>query len=110
MQLDDSWVGVAAPRAGSGVGCDMSPRVAYWCSSFDADMEAVAGEVACLRRAFPGSIRWGISARQKKNFVLRDGICLHPRLDLLFRGITWAMQRRYDIQHLFGGWGDWFHL
>jgi glycosyltransferase involved in cell wall biosynthesis len=73
-------------------------------------MEAVAGEVACLRRAFPGSISWGISARQKKNFVLRDGIGVHPRLDLLFRGITWAMQRRYDIQHLFGGWGDWFHL
>jgi glycosyltransferase involved in cell wall biosynthesis len=89
---------------------DMSPRVAYWCSSFDADMEAIASEVALLRRAFPGSITWGIAARDWLRLSPRSGFGVHPRLHGLFRMATWAAQRCYDVQHLFGGLGDWFHL
>lgn len=88
----------------------MPARVAYWCSSFDGDMEAIAGEVATLRRAFPGSVTWGIAARQWMRLSPQTGFGVHPRLHWLFRGATWAAQQWYDVQHLFGGLGDWFHL
>jgi glycosyltransferase involved in cell wall biosynthesis len=87
----------------------LSPRVAYWCSSFDADIEAVASEVATLRRAFPGSMAWGVGARNWLR-VSRHGIGVNARLHLLFRGLTQIAQRCFDVQHLFGGLGDWFHL
>jgi glycosyltransferase involved in cell wall biosynthesis len=88
----------------------MSPRVAYWCSSFDTDMEAIASEVATLRQAFPKSVTWGISARNWLSLSRRRGFGIHPRAHLLFRGLTRLVQQCYDVQHLFGGLGDWFHL
>ncbi len=73
-------------------------------------MEALAGEVACLRRAFPGSVTWGIAAREWLRLSPRRGFGFHPRLHLAFRALAWAAQRCFDVQHLFGGLGDWFHL
>lgn len=86
------------------------PRVAYWLSSFDPEMEAVAAEVACLRRAFAGSIAWGVAPRELLSFSWRRGFGIHPRFQLLFRAVTALGQRYFDINHLFGSAGDWFHL
>ncbi len=86
------------------------PRIVYWSHSFEFEMEAVAAEVACLRRAFPGSVTWGLSDRRLGLLSWKRGFSLHPRLHLLFRGTTWFMQRAFDVNHLFGGLGDWFHL
>jgi glycosyltransferase involved in cell wall biosynthesis len=89
---------------------DVSPRIAYWCSSFDPEMEALASEVALLRRAFPRSLTWGIAARDLLRLSRSHGFGVHPRFHLLFRAAAWVAQRCFDIQHLFGGLGDWFHL
>jgi glycosyltransferase involved in cell wall biosynthesis len=88
----------------------MSPRVAYWLSSFEPDIEGVASEVACLRRAFPGSVAWGISPRHWGRLSWHRGFSVHPRMHLLFRGATWLLQGAFDVNHVFGGPGDWFHL
>lgn len=88
----------------------MSPRVAYWVSSFETEMEAVAAEVACLRRAFPGSVAWGISPRHWMRLSWRDGFGFHPRLHLAFRAMTRVAQYAFDLNHIVGGAGDWFHL
>jgi glycosyltransferase involved in cell wall biosynthesis len=105
-----SDAGAVAPGTGLGVDCYVSPRIAYWLSSFEPEMEAVAGEVACLRRSFPGSIAWGIGPRNWMNVSWRRGFGLHPRLHLAFRAATWLCQKGFHINHLFGGLGDWFHL
>ena len=89
---------------------DVPPRVAYWSTSFEPRMEALASEVACLRRAFPGSAVWGVNARARWPFTLRHGLGFHPRLQLVFRGLTALLQYAYDVNHVFGSIGDWFHL
>ena len=88
----------------------VSPSVAYWLSSFEPEMEAIAGEVALLRRHFPDSVSWGVSPSMKLQWSKRGGYAFHPRLHYFFRGLTWLRQGRFSINHLFGGLGDWFHL
>ena len=87
-----------------------SPRIAYFTSSFRPEMEAVASEVAHLRRSFPGSIAWGVSRRDAGRFSWRSGFAVPPVLQLAFRSATWLLQRAFHVNHLFGGLGDWFHL
>jgi glycosyltransferase involved in cell wall biosynthesis len=89
---------------------NVPPRVAYWLSSFDPDMEAVAAEVACLRRLNPGSVAWGIGQRNWLRLSWKKGFGFHPRLHLLFRAAAAFGQHGFDINHLFGSVGDWFHL
>lgn len=88
----------------------MPPRVAFWVSSFEPDMEAIASEVACLRRAFPRSVVWGVNSRRPRRFSWRRGFGFPPRTQLAFRGVTGCLQRLFHVNHLFGGLGDWFHL
>lgn len=88
----------------------MSPRVAYWTSSFEAGMEAVANEVALLRRRFPASVAWGLSHRHNALLSWRRGYCLHPRLHLLFRLATRVLEPAFQLNHVFGSIGDWFYL
>jgi glycosyltransferase involved in cell wall biosynthesis len=73
-------------------------------------MEAIAGEVACLRRSFPGSIAWGVGPRNWMRLSWRRGFGVHPKFQLAFRAATWLGQRAFHVNHLFGGVGDWFHL
>ena len=73
-------------------------------------MEALAHEVACLRRAFPGSVAWGVSARRPRRFSWRRGFGCTPKMQLVFRAVTGCLQRLFDVNHLFGGLNDWFHL
>ncbi len=73
-------------------------------------MEAVASEVACLRRSFPGSAAWGVDPARWLRLSWRPGIGVHPRLQLAFRAITSVLQCAFDVNHIFGGIGDWFHL
>jgi glycosyltransferase involved in cell wall biosynthesis len=89
---------------------DVSPSIAYWATSFDADMEALASEVACLRRNFRPSIVWGVNGRPRWPVSWRNGWSFHPRLQLLFRGLTAVAQHAFDINHVFGSLGDWYHL
>jgi glycosyltransferase involved in cell wall biosynthesis len=86
------------------------PRIAYWCSSFRPDIEAVAAEVACLRAAFPKNVAWGVSQRDRLRLSWRNGFCIRPGMQTLFRAATWLAQRAFDINHLYGSLGDWFHL
>ena len=88
----------------------MPTRVAYWTSAFYPEMEAIAGEVALLRREFPASVAWGISPNCRLQMSWRRGFGFHPRLHWLFRGVTSVLQRGYDVNHIFGSLGDWFHL
>jgi glycosyltransferase involved in cell wall biosynthesis len=89
---------------------DMPPRIAYWLSSFEPDMEAIASEVATLRARFAGSIAWGLSHQRWALISARRGYCVHPRLHLFFRAATRLLESRFDIHHIFGSIGDWFYL
>ena len=73
-------------------------------------MEAVASEVATLRRQFPGSVAWGLSHRHRVLLSRRRGLCLHPRLHLAFRALTRALEPAFQLNHVFGSIGDWFYL
>src|SRR5437868_4491087 len=88
----------------------MSPRVAYWTSAFEADMEAVASEVTLLRGRFPGSIAWGLSHHHWCRLSQKRGHVFHPRLHLLFRLATWLLEPAFQLNHVFGALGDWFYL
>ncbi len=88
----------------------MPPRIVYWTSSFEPDMEAVASEVAALRRQFPSSVTWGLSHRHWVLLSLRRGYCLHPQLHLAFRAAARALEPLFQINHIFGSLGDWHYL
>lgn len=88
----------------------MSPRIAYWTSAFEAEIEAVASEVALLRREFRSSVSWGLSHHHWALMSLRRGFCFHPKLQLLFRAATRLLQPIFQINHIFGSLGDWFYL
>ena len=75
------------------MGRHVSPRIAYWTSSFEPHLEAIASEVALLRQAFPSSVAWGMSHRRWALLSRRRGYCLHPRLHLLFRLATRLLER-----------------
>src|SRR5262245_14795867 len=92
------------------MGRDVPTRVAYWTSAFESHMEAIAAEVALLRRAFPSSVAWGLSHRRWVLFSKKRGYCLHPRLHLLFRAATRVFESAFDLHHVFGSLGDWFYL
>ena len=94
----------------AGMDRGMPPRIAYWTSSFESQMEGVAGEVAALRSAFPNSLVWGVSARDARWISWKHGICFNPRLYWAFRIMTGLWQRRINVNHLFGSVGDWHHL
>ncbi len=87
----------------------MPPRIAYWTSAFEPEIEAIASEVALLRRRYPGSIAWGLHPKQW-SFSWRRGYCLNPRLHLLFRAATRVLESAFQINHVFGSLGDWFYL
>jgi len=88
----------------------LSPRIAYWTSSFEFETEAVASEVALLRRSFPGSVAWGVSPRDGLRMSWRRGFSVTSRFELPFRMATRVAQRVFHVNHLFGGLGDWSHL
>src|SRR5262245_21318129 len=88
----------------------MSPRIAYWTSAFEPHMEAIASEVALLRRQFRGSVAWGLSPRYWARFSWRRGYCLHPRLHLVFRLATRLLEPAFQLNHVCGSLGDSFYL
>ncbi len=88
----------------------MSPRIAYWTSAFEPHMEAIASEVALLRRRFRGSVVWGLSPRHWALLSWQRGYCLNPRLHLLFRLVTRFLEPVFQLNHVFGSLGDWFYL
>jgi len=73
-------------------------------------MEAVASEVAILRRQFPFSVAWGLSHRHWALASWKRGYCLNPRLHLLFRAATRVLEPIFDLNHIFGSLGDWFYI
>ena len=87
----------------------MSPRVAFWTSSFEARMEAVASEVALLRRHLPRSSAWGLHSSAWCR-TGRRSVCLHPKLQLPFRVLTRLLEPLHDVNHVFGSLGDWHYL
>ena len=88
----------------------MPLRIAYWTSSFEPEMEAIASEVAILRRNFPYSVAWGLSHRHWLLLSWRRGYCLNPRAHLLFRLATRIVEPAFNLNHIFGSLGDWFYL
>ncbi len=88
----------------------MPPRVAYWTSAFEARMEAIAAEVALLRRHFPGSTAWGLHPARWVLLSRERGWCLNPRLHLVFRAVTRALEPLFHLNHIFGTPADWFYL
>jgi len=85
-------------------------RVAYWTSAFEPEIEAIAGEVAIIRRHFPSSVAWGLSHRHWVLLSWKRGYCVHPRLHLLFRGLTRVLRRACDLNQIFASLGGWFRL
>ena len=73
-------------------------------------MEAVASEVAILRRQFPFSVAWGLSHRHWALVSWKRGYCLNPRMHLLFRAATRLLEPVFDLNHIFGSLGDWFYI
>src|SRR5436190_13272765 len=89
---------------------NLSPRIAYWTSSFEPEMEAVAASVAMLRRHFPHSVAWGLSRRRWVLLSFAQGFCIHPRWHLVFRLCTRLLEPAFHINHIIGSLGDWFYL
>jgi glycosyltransferase involved in cell wall biosynthesis len=87
----------------------MSPRIAYWTSAFEPHMEAIAFEVAVLRRHFPDGIAWGLTTRHWAR-VSRQELSFHPRLHLVFRLLVRLLEPAFQLNHVFGSVGDWFYL
>lgn len=74
-------------------------------------MEAIASEIATLRRGFPKSVVWGLSKKKRWGLLSRrKGYCLNPRFHLLFRAVTRVLEPFFDLNHVFGSVGDWFYL
>ena len=73
-------------------------------------MEAIASEVALLRRRFSSSVTWGLTHRRCVSLSWKRGYCLHPRFHLLFRLATRLLEPAFDLHHVFGSVGDWFYL
>jgi glycosyltransferase involved in cell wall biosynthesis len=73
-------------------------------------MEAVAAEVAVLRRHFRSSFTWGLSDRHWLLLSWKRGWCVHPRLHLVFRALTAMLEPAFDLNHVVGSLGDWFYL
>jgi glycosyltransferase involved in cell wall biosynthesis len=73
-------------------------------------MEAVAAEVAVLRREFPSSVSWGLHPHRWVLLSPRRGYCLNPRLNLLFRFATRVLEPAFQLNHVFGSLADWFYL
>jgi glycosyltransferase involved in cell wall biosynthesis len=73
-------------------------------------MEAVASEVALLRRSFPHSVVWGVSRRDGLTLSWRRGFSVPPSFAVPFRLVSRVAQRAFHVNHIFGGLGDWFHL
>lgn len=88
----------------------MSPRVAYWTGASEPEMEAIASEVATLRRRFPASVAWGLSRRHWALLSRERGYCLNPRLRLVFRAAVLLLGPAFQIHHVFGSLGDWSYL
>lgn len=88
----------------------MPPRIAYWTSAFEPDIEALAAEVAILRKQFRSSVVWGLSHRHWVLLSWQRGYCLNPRLHLLFRLTTRVLEPAFQLNHIFGSVGDWFYL
>jgi glycosyltransferase involved in cell wall biosynthesis len=88
----------------------MSPRVAYWTSGFEPDMEAISSEVAVLRRHFSASVAWGLSHRHWLLLSWRRGFCFNLRLQMFFRAATRLLEGAFQLNHVFGSLGDWFYL
>src|SRR5205807_895877 len=103
-------IGEYAGPQWAGVDRHLSPRIAYWTSSFEFEMEGIASEVALLRQHFPRSVAWGLSHRHRLLLSQRRGYCLHPRLHLVFRAATRVLEPLFQLNHIFGALGDWFYL
>jgi glycosyltransferase involved in cell wall biosynthesis len=86
------------------------PRIAYWTSAFEPEMEAVSAEVALLRSRFRSSVAWGLSHRHPVLLSWRRGFCLHPGYHLIFRAATRLLEPLFQLNHIFGSAGDWFYL
>ena len=71
----------------------MPTRIAFWTSSFESEMEAIASEVATLRRIFPRAWFGGSTTDAGRSFPGRGQYSLHPKLHLLFRGATRLLNR-----------------
>jgi glycosyltransferase involved in cell wall biosynthesis len=88
----------------------MPPRIAYWTSGFEPEMEAISAEVALLRRHFPKSVAWGLSHRHWLMCSRKRGYCLNPRLHVVFRVVTRMLGPAFGLNHVIGSLGDWFYL
>jgi glycosyltransferase involved in cell wall biosynthesis len=86
------------------------PRVAYWTNAFEPRMEAIAAEVALLRRHFPGSTTWGLHPSRWVLLSRERGFGLNPRLHLVFRAITRTLEPLFQLNHIVGTTADWFYL
>ncbi len=88
----------------------MPPRVAIWSASFAFGMEAIANEVEILSDHLPESCVWGINPRKKWIYKYRKRFACDVKYQLIFRLWVKLFQRKYQVQHLYGSLGDWFHL
>ena len=73
-------------------------------------MEAIASEVATLRKRFRSSVAWGLSHHHAALLSWKKGFCLNPRFQLVFRTATRVLEPFFQLNHIFGSLGDWFYL
>lgn len=73
-------------------------------------MEAISGQVALLRRHFPCSVAWGMNPKKICQLSWRKGMVVHPRFWLPFRCLTGVLQYGFNLNHIYGGPGDWHYL
>jgi hypothetical protein len=86
-------------------------RVSYWTGWLDPQMVAVSKEVHQLMRRFPGSCAFGISTHYSLKMSFRDrSFGIHPRFYQLLRPFLGALERRFDVSHVYTSLGDWHFL
>lgn len=89
----------------------MSPRVSYWTTWLRPEMEGVSSEAFALARHFRGSWVFSLAPHQWARLSLsRRCAGTHVWAYPLFKLAAPCLERRFDITHIYGGFGDWFYL
>jgi len=74
-------------------------------------MEGVSGEVFALAKHFRGSWVFSLAPHQWVQFSLaRRYAGLHVWAYPLFKLASPCLEQRFDITHIYGGFGNWFYL
>jgi glycosyltransferase involved in cell wall biosynthesis len=93
------------------MGGDVSKRVIFWCGWLDPQIVAVSKEMFQLMSAFPESMAFGVSPHHRLAFDRKRRLYgLHQSAYPVVRWLLPALERRFDLNHVYTSLADWHFL